>query len=219
MTNISKNTRFTQVIENKYDIYEFRHAGTIFKNDFPKEYKQLVNLLTSFQVTYDDIRTPGGRKSPIATKFDLALYGQGWKEKKWDIKIDIDGKVKPSPTHNVDYYKNGVAVELEWNNKDPFFDRDLNNFRILHQLGIISIGIVVTRADELQEIFDELKKGNSYGASTTHIGKLIPRINGGGAAECPLLIFAITKNTCIKGIKKVIEGIHTAEISNSSAKQ
>jgi len=32
-----------------------------------------------------------------------------------------------SPTHKVDCYKNRIALELEWNNKDPFFDRDLNN--------------------------------------------------------------------------------------------
>lgn len=44
-------------------------------------------------------------------------------------EIVVDGKATQSPTHEVDEYKNYVAVEMEWNNKDPFFDRDLNNFR------------------------------------------------------------------------------------------
>ena len=30
--------------------------------------------------------------------------------------------------------KNGFGLEIEWNNKDPFFDRDLNNFRLLFDL-------------------------------------------------------------------------------------
>ena len=77
MTNYAKHSQFSQTIANKYDIFEFRHAGTILKNDFSVEYHQLVDLLESFRVTYDDIRTPGGRKSPIAMSFDKALYGSG----------------------------------------------------------------------------------------------------------------------------------------------
>jgi hypothetical protein len=207
MTKITNQTQFSEEIKNKYEIYEYRHAGTIFKSDFPEEYSQLIDLLEGFQVSYDDIRTPGGRKSPIATKFDDALYGNGWQEKKWDISIRIDGDDNPSPTHSVDYYKNHIAIELEWNNKDPFYDRDLNNFRLLHQLGVISVGIIVTRADELQQLFDELDKGKSYGASTTHVGKLLPKIVGGGSAECPILVFAITKNACKEEVKEVIEEV------------
>lgn len=44
-----------------------------------------------------------------------------------------------------------VALEIEWNNKDPFFDRDLENFKRLHADGAISLGIIVTRGASLQE--------------------------------------------------------------------
>lgn len=76
---------------------------------------------------------------------------------------------------------------------DPFFDRDLDNFRLLFDLRAISVGVIVTRGDELQEIFKETGRGSSYGASTTHMSKLLPKIEGGGAAGCPLLVFGITK--------------------------
>jgi len=102
-----------------------------------------------------------------------------------------------SPTHKIDCFKNRVAFEIEWNNKDPFFDRDLNNFRLLFDLRAISIGVMITRCDELQEIFKDLGRGSSYGASTTHIGKLLPRIEGGSGAGCPLLIFGISKKLYI----------------------
>lgn len=186
---------FPKEVQSKFDIYDFRHGSTILENDFPKEYLELANFLSSFVLTSDDILTPGGKKSPIAKKFDDGLYKLGWEEKQWDIKIEVDGEDRNSPTHKVDYFKNGIAVELEWNNKDPFFDRDLNNFRLLHQLKIISVGIIVTRASELQTIFNKLNKGQSYGASTTHINKLLPKIEGGGAAECPIIVFGINKNS------------------------
>jgi hypothetical protein len=70
----------------------------------------------------------------------------------------------------------------------------LNNFRLLHQLSVLSVGVIITRLTELQEIFNDLGRGASFGASTTHWAKLIPRVNGGGAGGCPLLLVGIGKS-------------------------
>ncbi len=115
-------------------------------------------------------------------------------EKEFKTEIVVDEERMESPTHKIDCYKNKVALEIEWNNKDPFYDRDLNNFRLLFDLRAISVGVIITRSDELQDIFNELGRGDSYGASTTHIGKLLPRIEGGSGAGCPILVFGMTKN-------------------------
>ena len=104
----------------------------------------------------------------------------------------MDGREFESPTHSVDCFKGRVGVEVEWNNKDPFYDRDLNNFRLLFDLRVIDVGVIITRASELQTIFEALGKGASYGASTTHHSKLWPRLEGGGGGGCPVLTFAIT---------------------------
>ena len=117
----------------------------------------------------------------------------GWKERKFDVSIQVDGQTHDTPTHNVDYFRNRVAVEMEWNNKGPFFDRDLNNFRLLHQLDVISVGVIITRSDSLQELFASLGIGAKYGSSTTHMSKLLPRMEGGGAGGCPVVAFGITK--------------------------
>lgn len=106
----------------------------------------------------------------------------------------VDEHSLDSPTHEVDCFRNRVALEVEWNNKDPFYDRDLNNFRLLFELRAISLGIIITRCDELQEIFDSLQRGKSFGASTTHMSKLLPRIDGGGGGGCPILVFGISKS-------------------------
>jgi len=76
--------------------------------------------------------------------------------------------------------------------RDPFFDRDLNSFRLLFDIRAIDVGVIVTRGTELQKIFNGLGKGKSYGNSTTHHSNLRPRLDGGGGGGCPVLIFAIT---------------------------
>ena len=60
------------------------------------------------------------------------------------------------------------------------------------------MGIIITRSDELQEIFDNIGRGKSYGQSTTHMGKLIPKIQGGGGGGCPILVFGIKKSLYIE---------------------
>jgi len=179
-------------ITQKYEVHEWRHATSILKTDFPGQWNDLINLLNVFELRKSSIVTSGGSKSPISGFMDNYLYELGWEEKKFDTRIIIDDVEKETPTHKIDCVKGRIALDIEWNNKDPFYDRDLNNFRLLFDLGAISLGIIITRSDELQTIFNNLGKGASYGASTTHMSKLLPRINGGGGAGCPILVFGIT---------------------------
>jgi hypothetical protein len=55
----------------------------------------------------------------------------------------------------------------------------------------IQVGVIITRAWELQEIFKSIGKGSSYGKATTHHEKLWPKVEGGGGGGCPVLTFAI----------------------------
>jgi hypothetical protein len=180
-------------ILERYQVGEWRHGATILANVFPGEWMDILEALRAFKLLRSEILKPGGSKSDIAGKIDGALVARGWQEKSFDTKITVDGDPHPSPTHAVDCYKNRVALEVEWNNKDPFYDRDLNNFRLLFDLRVIDVGVIVTRATELQAIFNELGKGSSYGNSTTHFAKLLPRIEGGGGGGCPIVAFAIKK--------------------------
>lgn len=186
---------FSQKILKKFEIYEWKHACAILKNDYPAEWSDINELLEAFQLKKEWITVGGGSKSELAVWVDHFLGKRGWKEKQFKTAVEVDGRRMESPTHKVDCYKHQIALELEWNNKDPFFDRDLNNFRLLFDLRAISVGIILTRCDELQEIFKKLGRGASYGNSTTHINKLIPRVEGGGGAGCPILVFGIKKST------------------------
>ena len=104
--------KFPEYISGKYEIIEVRHATAILKLDFPNEYQDIINLLTSFTLKKEEILTPGGRKSPIANKMDNFLYSRGWVEKSFNTSINIDGLERTSPTHAIDCYKNKIALNL-----------------------------------------------------------------------------------------------------------
>lgn len=185
-------------VRDNYEVHEWKHASAILKADFSIEWRDIIEVLTEFRFRKSWIAVGGGRKSLVSEAIDQALGKRGWVEKSFDTKMIVDTTTMDSPTHKVDCYKNRIALEIEWNNKDPFFDRDLNNFRLLFDLRAVSVGVILTRCDDLQDIFDDLGRGSSYGASTTHMGKLLPRIQGGGGGGCPLLVFGITKKLYIE---------------------
>ena len=183
-----------EFIRTHYETHEWKHACAILKQDFVDEWDDLCEVLTNFRLRRSWITVGGGRKSKVAESFDVALGQRGWVEKAFDTQVVVDGGSFDSPTHKVDCFKNRIALEIEWNNKEPFFDRDLNNFRLLFDLRVVSAGIIVTRCDELQDIFDGLGRGTSYGSSTTHMSKLLPKIQGSGGGGCPLLVLGIKKS-------------------------
>jgi hypothetical protein len=191
-----------QAIRNLYQVINWKHAAAIMKTDFPSEWNDIMEVLKGFRIFESDVAVPGGRKSKLAERLDQDFYKRGWVEKGFNTRLLIDEQVFENPTHKIDCYKNRVALETEWNNKDPFYDRDLNNFRILFELRAISVGVILTRCDELQDIFEKLGRGDSYGNSTTHMGKLIPRIKGDGGGGCPVLVFGMRKALYVGGPKK-----------------
>jgi len=178
-------------LSERYHVKEWRNATGVLSTACPKEWDELQGVLRKFKLLKSEVRVGGGNRSLISRRIDEPLYAKGWVEKKFDTSIIVDKTEIKSPTHAVDCFKGGVAVEMEWNNKDPFFDRDLNNFRLLFELRAIQVGVVITRAWELQEIFKSIGKGSSYGKATTHHEKLWPKIDGGGGGGCPVLTFAI----------------------------
>ncbi|MGH9438050.1 MAG: BglII/BstYI family type II restriction endonuclease [Terriglobia bacterium] len=179
-------------IREHYEVHEWKHAQAILETDFAAEWADILAVLTGFRLKRSWLEIGGGSKSKVSKWIDSELYRRGWTEKGFETQLMVDKTVMESPTHKVDCFKNRVALEIEWNNKDPFYDRDLNNFRLLFDLRAISVGVIVTRCDELQDTVESLGRGASFGASTTHMSKLLPRITGGGGGGCPIIVFGIT---------------------------
>lgn len=179
-------------IAARYEVHEWRNGLAILAAAHPGEWDNILEVLRGFSLLRTDVLKPGGSKGLISSKLDSHFTKLGWVEKKFDTKIVVDNSEHVTPTHKVDCYKNRVALEVEWNNKDPFFDRDLNNFRLLFELRAIDAGVIITRCTELQKIFNKLGRGPSFGNSTTHMAKLRPRLDGGSGGGCPVVVFGIS---------------------------
>ncbi len=187
-----------------------RFADAILRDAFPGHFAELVEVLTAFTIDIGELTAAGGSRTPFVSRFDRSLNDRGWGARRITIETRIDDEVIARvPGHEIDMFRTGdgddgdgdgglypgVAVEMEWNNKDPFFDRDLTNFHALHRSGALAVGVIVTRGPRLQEAIKDLirdEQGRTkYGASTTHWDKLIPRVELGGGGECPLLLVGI----------------------------
>ena len=179
-------------IRTAYLVREWRNAAGILATACPREWSDILTVLKSFRLLRSGIEAPGKNRSPISRQIEGAFHGRGWLEKKFATSVRLDDREFEYPTHSVDCFRGRVALEIEWNNQDTFFDRDLNTFRRLFDLRAIDVGVIITRSSELQKIFNRLGKGTSYGPSTTHHGKLWPRLDGGSGGGCPVLTFAIT---------------------------
>lgn len=179
-------------IAELYEIHEWRNAVGVLQTACPAEWADIQTALRAFRLMRSEIQTAGGSRSSIVERLERPLKDAGWVEKHFDTAIVVDGVQRDSPTHSVDCFRGRVALEVEWNNKDPFYDRDLNNFRLLFDLQVIDVGVIITRCSALQAIFNNLGRGPSFGNSTTHMGKLLPRLHGGSGGGCPIVVFGIS---------------------------
>jgi hypothetical protein len=181
-------------ISDSYEVHNWRHAVQILAGSYPAEWEDVLEVLSGFVLRKSDVVVGGQGKSKISIAIDAAFTARGWEEREVVTKVSVDDVERESRTHKIDCLKNRVGLEIEWNSKDQTFVRDLNNFRVLFDMQVLDVGIIVTRADHLQQqIFDPLGVGAKYGASTTHMRKLLPRIHAGGGGGCPVLVFGITQ--------------------------
>lgn len=204
-----------------------RYADVILQQAFPERFDDLCAALRAFRPTLKELRAGGGGRTEFVKRFDESLGSQRSADQavwgKQNITIDkamgFGERVEPVSTvrgHEIDMFGlgtrdepfPGIAVEMEWNNKDPFFDRDLINFQALHREGAIAVGVIVTRGPSLQQLISKtIRSGDGnfkYGPSSTHWAKLEPRVTLGGGGECPLLLIGIEPGR-IQGVEIIQE--------------
>lgn len=144
-----------------FQVVFLSHARAILEADFPGVLDELEEVLLNHKIPVDEIVAGGGGEAKVTQRIRLALTGKGWRKGHFEIKKTINGFERESQSHEVDHIRvvpnaGVIACEIEWNNKDPFYDRDLENFKRLHAEGAISAGIIITRGISLQENLREL---------------------------------------------------------------
>jgi hypothetical protein len=142
-----------------FEIMTLQHAKGILEYEFPDALEELEQVLAPTSIPIQELVFGGGGKTAVVKRLEDRFYGLGWNKHNFNLKKLVDGVETQAMSHEIDHVKKfesgTVALEIEWNNKDPFFDRDLQNFRNLHADGAISVGIIVTRGSSLQYGFKE----------------------------------------------------------------
>ncbi len=222
-------------VRGKYEIVSYRNAAVILAETRPQAFNEILDALRAFTITTKMIRIAGGNESDIPKTFSQKLRPLGWHETiisadlavtlSWreevrktkagkpvtETKSRIIKREKYLDGHKIDYVKDKVAFDLEWNSKDQTFDRDLYAMNAFFLAGAIDAGILVTRSKSMDEVFrgvgpaltktgavEKRKDGSDkptivkYGASTTWMGKLLYRLNAGRNGGCPILAVGIT---------------------------
>ena len=208
----------------KFEFYSYNHALEIITQAFPAEWSEIVDCLRQLRITTDDLRESGGNETKIPKKFDDVLYPRGWREirisgdlhiKFYPRQAEQRGRFSQEPFeekvipgyidgHNIDFLKNRIAFDLEWNSKDQTFDRYLLAMRTYYDCDLVSAGIIITRSAELNDIFKTIYDYDGktrqwkpilrkYGASTTWMGKLTYRLDSRRNGGCPILAVGIRK--------------------------
>ena len=225
-------------ILDRYEVHSYRGAAVLLSEAHPERFKELCEALRTFWITTTMIRTAGGNESDIPKLLSQTLRPLGWNETliRGDLVVrlsakELIGERRNKPLyrttnkqlrreryldgHKIDYVKDRVAFDLEWNSKDQTFDRDLYAFSAFAQCGVIDVGVLVTRGESLEAVFPQLGQSlkrngqpefkdnkarlvkEKYGKSTTWMGKLLYRLNAGRNGACPVLAIGITPK-CIE---------------------
>jgi len=157
MARLATVTPPLQSLRDKgFDVLFLSHARSILEGEFPEALIEIERVLSAIELPISEIIGSGGGETQFTQRLRRALATLNWKKHIFEIGKTIDGVPRESTSHEVDHVKRYVdagvvAMEIEWNNKDPFYDRDLENFKRLHAEGAISVGIIITRGQSLQE--------------------------------------------------------------------
>lgn len=212
------NTKIPQDIREKYEVISYRNAAVILAETRPTEFGEVLEALRSFSITTEMIKRAGGNESEMPKEFSKILRPKGWHETiiRADLHVTLSWREEVRKTkggkpvrekrtrtitrekyldgHKIDYVKEKVAFDLEWNAKDQTFDRDLYAMNAFFLSGALDAGVLVTRSASLNDVFRTIGKETmkKYGASTTWMGKLLYRLNAGRNGGCPILAVGIT---------------------------
>lgn len=147
---------FEKLRKRGFEVHFASHAQAILSVDFPDIARDLETALSAVSLPISEIVGSGGGEAQLTQRLRREFHELGWQKHNIKIEKIVDGVLDENATqsHEIDHFfktdLGNFALEIEWNNKDPFFDRDLENFKRLHAEGVIGLGAIITRGSSLQ---------------------------------------------------------------------
>ncbi|SLN55468.1 BglII/BstYI family type II restriction endonuclease [Ruegeria meonggei] len=160
---MSDKSGLIQLKEAGWEIQSINFADVIIREEFYTELEELAQILTVSQFSIEDsIIKRGGGLADQTQELTAALNDKDWWKNNITVSntIEFQGQFEPivssSTSHEIDHLKKNasgqlIALEIEWNNKDEFFDRDFQSIRRLYELNVIDLGIIITRSQHLED--------------------------------------------------------------------
>ena len=211
------------VARNHWDFMETNSASAVLKSVCPREWADIVAVLSNYRLKPNSWLSPGGNRGDVAAQIDGAFSELGWREARLDLKttgylFDKDGyqidemNAVYQEGYLVDNLKGRVALDVEWNAKDGNIDRDLASYRSWHEAGLISAGVIITKdrkplLDLARRLWANYQSTLPEGSrssklpvdlstsTTTSFDKFQLRVRRGVMGTCPVLIVGANQST------------------------
>ncbi|MBS1939628.1 MAG: restriction endonuclease [Bacteroidetes bacterium] len=210
-------------VRARWSFLETSSAAAVLRSVCPAEWKDIVEVLTTFSLDPSRWLKKGGNRGDVAKDIDEMFGARGWRETRVDLvtkgvlrsrDLAIMQEL-PEITQEgylVDNFKGRVALDVEWNAKDGNLDRDLSAYRAWHEAGVISAAVLITQdrialktlAEKLWADYQAALPPSQRSAklpidlgtsTTTNLEKAALRVRRGVMGTCPLLIVAATPAT------------------------
>jgi hypothetical protein len=207
----------------RWTFLESNSAAAVIQAVCPQEWRDIVSVLSTYELNAKCLLTPGGNRGIIAEQIDAEFVKRGWREARLDLETKgiLFGKDKIKITelppiyqegYLVDNFKNRIVLDVEWNAKDGNLDRDLAAYRSWYDAGVISAGVIITKdripirdltrklwADHLKTLPPKQQKQRipvDLSTSTvTSFDKAEIRVRRGVMGSCPILIIGAIEAT------------------------
>ncbi|WP_118857835.1 BglII/BstYI family type II restriction endonuclease [Sphingomonas mesophila] len=208
---------------DRWAFMESNSAAAVIQAICPKEWKDIVDILSTYRLDPNSWLKAGGNRGDIAEQIDDLFRARGWCEARLDLEtkgllFSKNGKQidELPPVYQtgylVDNFKNRVVLDVEWNAKDGNLDRDLASYRSWYEAGVISAGVIITK-DRLSLLALARRLWAKYLATlppekqaqrmpidlttstVTAFDKAQMRMRRGVMGTCPVLLVAATEAT------------------------
>lgn len=148
-------TSFPRLEAKGFDLAFTYHSDAILRHDFPAAIGELDQIMDAISIPIQELVRGGGGEALVTQRLRRSLQEHGWSKRIIRVEKTLNDRTTFAQSHEIDHMKDfehgTIALEIEWNNKDPFFDRDLESFGRLHADGGLSVGCIVTRGRSLQD--------------------------------------------------------------------
>lgn len=151
-----------------WSVKEINHGKTIAEQCFSDQCENIIKILSNWSLNLENhIIKGGGGQADHTQELTKSFESMGWEKNRITVKniVSFERRFKEisinSSSHEVDHLIHGnsdslLALEIEWNNKDEFFDRDFQTMHRWYDLEIIDLAIIITRGPELEDQLEQL---------------------------------------------------------------